>query len=363
MVSRCIVISPAYRVMLQDVDKEVLRCCVRSRYEGPMGPILKNIKQTVRRYPVVYSIVKKLSGIERKQRLQREKEWQHIHASPELAAIPVLDFNETKKASFENVRSQAATYDQMNSAEYKKWCVRLREEPNFHRKSWEYTYILKALEQSGKLFKRSRGLGFGVGKEPMVAYMVKQKCEIVATDMDPQMAKQIGWAQTGEYSEKLVDLNPRLVCTDRQLRKHVDLRVVDMNHIPEDLLSGEFDFVWSACAFEHLGSIDLGVQFVLNSIKALKPGGVAVHTTEFNISSNDRTIETGGTVLFRRKDIERIAELANAEGCEVNLNFDLGSQRLDKHYDVAPFSDFHHLRLQLDQYVTTSYGLLITKVR
>ena len=39
---------------------------------------------------------------------------------------------------------------------------------------------------------------------------------------------------------------------------------------------GQFDFVWSACAFEHLGSILNGLEFVVNSVKCLKPGGVVL---------------------------------------------------------------------------------------
>jgi hypothetical protein len=36
----------------------------------------------------------------------------------------------------------------------------------------------------------------------------------------------------------------------------VDFDVADMNAMPDTL--GQFDFVWSACAFEHLGSIRQG---------------------------------------------------------------------------------------------------------
>ena len=96
------------------------------------------------------------------------------------------------------------------------------------------------------------------------------------------------------------------------LRNHVKLRSVDMNSIPDDIEG--YDFTWSACAFEHLGSIDKGLEFVKNSLKCLKPGGIAVHTTEFNASSDQNTLTSGPTVLFRKKDLELLGEEKCARG-------------------------------------------------
>ena len=48
--------------------------------------------------------------------------------------------------------------------------------------------------------------------------------------------------------------------------------------------------LWSSCSLEHLGSISHGIEFILNSLKCLKQHGVAVHTTEFNLSSNEETL-------------------------------------------------------------------------
>jgi len=64
-----------------------------------------------------------------------------------------------------------------------------------------------------------------------------------------------------------------------------------MNAAPSDL--SDFDFCWSASAFEHFGSIDQGLAFIERIIECLKPGGRAVHTTELNVSSNDDTVAEG----------------------------------------------------------------------
>jgi cyclopropane fatty-acyl-phospholipid synthase-like methyltransferase len=42
----------------------------------------------------------------------------------------------------------------------------------------------------------------------------------------------------------------------RHVRRACRFRRADMNAMPDTL--GQFDFVWSACAFEHLGSIRQG---------------------------------------------------------------------------------------------------------
>ncbi len=81
-----------------------------------------------------------------------------------------------------------------------------------------------------------------------------------------------------------------------------------MNDIPGDLEG--FDFNWSSCSFEHLGSIEKGINFLMNQLKTLKPGGWAVHTTEFNVSSDDKTIESGDTVVYRKKDIEKAVAIS-----------------------------------------------------
>jgi cyclopropane fatty-acyl-phospholipid synthase-like methyltransferase len=203
-----------------------------------------------------------------------------------------------------------------------------------------------------------RGLGFGVGQEPLVAVMAARGSSVVATDLDSEEATKQGWADTGQYAATLEALNGRGICPADRFSALVKYRVADMNKIAPDLVG--FDFVYSSCAFEHVGSIELGLQFVKNSLKCLRPGGIAVHTTEFNVFSNDATIDHQQTVLFRRQDIDRLAADLTSQGHEIVLNYNTGSGPFDRHIDVPPWSGIH-LKLQLEQYVTTSLGLLIQK--
>jgi hypothetical protein len=120
-----------------------------------------------------------------------------------------------------------------------------------------------------------------------------------------------------------------------------------------------FDFLWSSCAFEHLGSLMAGHQFVVESMKCLKPGGLAVHTTEFNAGSNDATVSEGATVIYRKKDIEALASDLRSKGHLISLNFDSGNLPADYHIDIPPYTHDTHLKLRLQQHTTTSIGIVV----
>ena len=261
-----------------------------------------------------------------------------------------------------NPVSQMATEAQCRSDAFYYGCqqTRLPQEPIFHRKLWEYAYILQCLSEAGMMSPGRRGLGFGVGQEPLVAIMAARGCSVVATNLDSEEASKQGWARIGQYAATLEALNDRGICPSDRFSALVKYRIAGMNKIDPDLVG--FDFVYSSCAFEHVGSIEQGLQFVKNSLKCLCPGSIAVHihTTEFNVFSNDATIDHQQTVLFRRQDIDRLAAELRSQGHEIVLNYNTGSGPFDRHIDVPPWSGIH-LKLQLEQYVTTSLGLLIQK--
>jgi hypothetical protein len=136
-----------------------------------------------------------------------------------------------------------------------------------------------------------------------------------------------------------------------------------MNAIDEDL--DNFDFTWSSCCFEHLGSLAAGMQFVVNSVeKTLRVGGIACHTTEFNVSSNTETVESGGTVIYRKRDIEELISCLRDRGHHVEpLVIGESNHYLDNHIDVPPYAKEPHLKLRLAGHVTTSIGLVIRRGR
>lgn len=255
---------------------------------------------------------------------------------------------------------QMCTYEQMQTDTFRGLSERLGfDTQQQHRKIWEFAFILAALESKGLVVPGKRGLGFGTGQEPLPSVLAKAGVEVVATDAPPDLEVSGHWAQGEQWAEGLADLwHPELVDRDTFFER-VKFRPADMNDIPSDLRG--FDFCWSACAFEHLGSIRHGLDYLHGSLETLKPGGVSVQTTEFNLVSNDETIETPALCLFRKQDFERVIHDLKREGHKVEpLNLWPGATAVDEHIDLPPFSN-PHLKIELAGYLTTSIGLIITK--
>lgn len=243
---------------------------------------------------------------------------------------------------------------------FKRWVAELREPARFHRKQWEFIYVMQSLWERGCIKKGKKGLAFAVGTEPLPSIFANYECEILATDIFPEQGKEKGWMTGDQLCFGIESLNKRGLCSDEVLQKYVSYRAVDMNDIPADLKG--FDFNWSSCSFEHLGTIQKGIRFLKNQLSTLKPGGWAVHTTEFNVSSNEETLDNCDTVIFRMKDIEQLVRELRGLGHFVEVvDFSLGGLPEDFAVDVNPHTQETHLKLQLNEFVVTSIGLIIQK--
>lgn len=256
--------------------------------------------------------------------------------------------------------SSLCTAEQLGSPAFRYWLAEIGEVWRFHRKQWEFGYLMQALYERGCLTAGMRGLGFAVGQEALPSYFAAQGCTIVATDLAATDSRAESWAESGEWSSTIEMLNNRGLCDPALFKERVTFRPVDMNDIPADLTG--FDFTWSSCSFEHCGSIELGVQFVLRQMDCLKPGGVAVHTTEFNLTSNTSTVTKGRTVIFRRADIEDLVRRLRVLGHDVEpLDLTIGVHPLDWFVDQRPYTADKHLRKRQGRYAATSIGLIIRK--
>ena len=227
-----------------------------------------------------------------------------------------------------------------------------------HRKLWEWAYICQALEERGMLAKGKRGLGFAVGREPLVALFASRGCEIIATDLDEVAAQDAGWASTNQHAASLGVLNSQGICDADEFRDRVSFRVVNMNQIPEDL--GSFDFVWSSCAIEHLGDLKATEEFMSRMMDCLRPGGVAIHTTEYNLFSDTETVESGHTIILRRCDLEAIVDrLANEGHLPEPLELDVGDAEDDKVILSPPYEGYPCLKIWIGSHAATSVGLIV----
>lgn len=277
-----------------------------------------------------------------------------------VALVPQRAWNTSLVYETPRRKSELCKARDWHTEWFKRWVKELNEPARYHRKQWEFVYVMQALWERGCIAAGKKGLVFAVGTEPGPSIFSNYGCDILATDIFPEQGKEKGWENGDQLCFGLESLNKRGLTDDATLNRHVQYRAVDMNEIPSDLR--DFDFNWSSCSFEHLGSIDLGLKFLKNQLKTLKPGGWAVHTTEFNISSNDKTLETGSTVIFRMRDLEKLAEELRADGHLVEeFDYSMGGLPEDYAVDVFPHSEEVHLKLQLNEFVVTSIGIIIQK--
>ncbi len=271
-----------------------------------------------------------------------------------------------------DMRSKPSTQLDLEADWTRHWSAELKHAHIIHRKIWEYAYVLQVLWQTGKMKPGMKGVGFGCGEEPMASYLAAKGCKVLVTDLPPDDRRAKGWTETKQHATLDKAFKGDLV--DRAtFNNNVSFRHVDMSDLPADLK--DYDFCWSICAFEHLGSIDKGVAFIENVVDSLKPGGVSVHTTEFNFGNDKETIDNWPTVLFQQRHFETMARRLEKKGCRVlPLDFNVGSLPLDRFIDMPPFpheassaamghwsKDTMHIKLSVDGFPTTCFGIAAIK--
>ncbi len=271
------------------------------------------------------------------------------------------------------LKSKPSTQRDLESDWAAYWIQELQLPHIFHRKLWEFVYVLQAIYEGGHLRAGARGLGFGCGDEPIPSYLASHDVYVTATDLPLEHAKSKAWIDNSQHISRADAAYKANLLSREQFDRQVAVRPADMNDIAGDLR--DYDFCWSICALEHLGSIKLGFDFIENSLVTLRSGGTAVHTTNFNFLNDQQTIDDWGTVLFQRKHFEDLAERLQRQGHDVApLNFNIGRKPLDRFIDVPPYpqnwgqwqrdmwqESVIHLKLSANGFACTCFGLIIRK--
>jgi hypothetical protein len=253
---------------------------------------------------------------------------------------------------------QMPTHSQFREPMYARLCEAMAFPPsNIHRKDWEWVYIARCIELFGLNKPGKSAVCFASGAEPLVSFVAAGGANVLATDAPEDIGGN--WGSSGQYATKSADLFKSRLLSSKVFDELVSFRPVDMNHIPEDVQN--FDFLWSSCALEHLGTRQLGIDFVHRAMRCLKPGGIAIHTTELNLGSNEETIDSFPTCFFLKRDIERLAaELVTKKHWVAPLNFHTGREIFDRHIDQQPYSNIH-LKAKFGDIISTSFGIIIKK--
>jgi len=244
---------------------------------------------------------------------------------------------------------------------YAQLCKLINDRPRWHRKQWEYIFILHHLLEANVFRPGMSGVGFGVGKEPLPSAFALLGASVLGTDAPSDIKERGGWEISQEHSASLDQMKFPWI-RDDVFHERVSYGECDMNNI-DPAIEG-YDFTWSSCCLEHLGTLRKGLDFIKESVeKCLKVGGIAVHTTELNLSSEIQTVEASNeTVLYRRGDLESFVAEMRERGHQADpIVVGPAAHSLDFHVDIPPYSQDPHLRLKLAGYVTTSVGVVIRR--
>ncbi len=265
------------------------------------------------------------------------------------------------------IRSHSLVFSDFSTDWYKHWAKELKQTKNNleghslkANKFWQNAVMAQVLHEKGLLNPGKSGIGFGVGQERLPALFASKSIKITATDQDFRAEKAKHWEKY-ELAQDAHSLNSLLICEPVKFSERVSFQAVDMNKIPNKLY-GEYDFVWSNCALGHLGSIEAGLDFIVNSARCLKPGGYAVHTTEINVLSDNRTVTSGNTVIFRPKDIYRLSKKLFKAGFELEpLRLTFGSLKDDLRVTMHPIYGNDYSKIHFQGHLITQVVLIIRR--
>lgn len=267
------------------------------------------------------------------------------------------------------ITSSVCKYDHFKNDWYREWASILSdtvdvstEMPRSYRKTWEWAIILQALRERGMMRYGRKGLGFAVGREPLSSIFAAHGVGILATDLSVEQSEG-GWIDTGQHSSSKDHLFYENLVERAQFDSAVSFQSADMRTL-EGLPEGEFDFIWSSCALEHLGSREAGFDFVRNSTQLLKHGGIACHTTEYSVSSIDGIDIDKNSCVYGRKEIEEFSyTLRLARSAMEAMEYDAGHHDFDLNYDEYPYFEPGkvHLKLKVGGTICTSALMIIRK--
>src|SRR5215470_1088328 len=140
-----------------------------------------------------------------------------------------------------------------------------------HRKEWEFAQGVYGLRMLRCLSPDAAALGLGAGAEPIIFFLAGRLRRVVATDL-----------YAGDFSQQEADprilRDPEAFAPFSYHRDRLEVRRMDATAI--DYAPESFDLVFSFSSFEHFGSRRAQRACLAEIYRVLRPGGVAVLTTE-----------------------------------------------------------------------------------
>ncbi len=230
------------------------------------------------------------------------------------------------------------------------WATELGCEIAAQRKLWESAVVLQTFHEAGVLRPDAKVLGFGVGDEALPSYLASIGLHVVATDLPGVTDTAACW-------------KPDLL-TREQFEERVEVSDLDMRRL-DDATLRDLDACWSCSVLNEMASPEAAADTAILTLDVLRPGGVAVHVTEFAFADND-PVQHPQTLCFTRAFFEKLAEALTGRGHHVSrLDFSPGAHPLDGYIDTEPFGETFggqappHLKILSGAELRTSFALTV----
>lgn len=141
----------------------------------------------------------------------------------------------------------------------------------FHRKIWEFNQALYGLRRLRRLAPDATAIGIGCGHEELMYFLANRLRLVVATDLYE------GTYLGGESQADVLE-HPAKYAPFPYREDHLQVR--RMNGLALDAAPASFDIAFCLSSIEHFGSMADKRQALAEMFRVVKPGGVAVVTTE-----------------------------------------------------------------------------------
>lgn len=275
-----------------------------------------------------------------------------------------LEYSE-RPVSRDDWKSEVISEKRFKEENFFIWMSFLKERPRLHSKLFQFYAIMEAanslLMEGNEKGVLPKAIGFGVGTEPIPAALGKIGFKVTATDfLDGDIAST--WQDSNQLIHSVKDLNSRGILTENEFEAVINFLNLDMNKIPIEF-QNKYDFVWSSCALGHIGGYQQGLDFIFKSSFLLKPGGIALHTTELDLSDNPSRYESSTLNFYKPKDLIEVLAALRSHGFQVDDFYvpKMWTDRSVKYLDREPWGDQPHIRIELYGREVVSVVMKITR--
>lgn len=256
--------------------------------------------------------------------------------------------------TIEDPVSQLCTATQFSEAAFVEIAGAMALGTKLHRGIWESVWVASVLASHGCIEPGKRALGLGAQRERVAALLASRAVAVnvirLTETAEPSLSQQHALLQLF-YPEIIgIDDFDMLVSLE-------DGDALD----PARGIVAEHDGVWSMGVLRRLGSVAAAGDFIRRSLDALRPGGVAAHTLDLDLSSEADGGGVAGHLAFHRADLDALVLRLVRDGYEVlPINLYPGHDAADAIVDAPPFG-LPHLKALAGLATVGSFGLAIRR--